>query len=302
MVAGDDDAQLALHCIYELSYRGWVDVDARFEVDGSTLALRRSLEDRLEAELRDAVGPMPTNAHDHLVALSTGTGGRSLSQFIDQQGTTQQVREFLIHRSAYQLKEADPHTWGLPRLSGRAKAAFATIQHDEYGAGQVGQAHADLFAQTMRALDLDDRYGHYLPALPGVTLATGNLISMLGLQRRLLPALLGHLALFEMTSIGPMGRYSHALARLGVSEEGRHFYDAHVVADEVHSQLALRDLIDGFLEAEPDVAPEISFGAAALTHVEAALSSHLLDSWTAKRTSLLQSPASHGDDIDRDAA
>ena len=109
-----------------------------------------------------------------------------------------QVCEFLIHRSAYQLKEADPQTWALPRLGGAvggaAKAALVTIQHEDYCSGQPGQAHADLFAATMRATGLDDRYGHYLPRLPAVTLATGNLISMLGMQCRLLPALLDDFA------------------------------------------------------------------------------------------------------------
>ena len=27
-------------------------------------------------------------------------------------------REIAVHRSGYQLKEADPHTWAIPRLNG----------------------------------------------------------------------------------------------------------------------------------------------------------------------------------------
>lgn len=44
-----------------------------------------------------------------------------------------------MHRSAYQLKEADPHSFALPRVpAGRAKAAFVEIQADEYGGGVPG--------------------------------------------------------------------------------------------------------------------------------------------------------------------
>src|SRR5581483_8197887 len=103
-----------------------------------------------------------------------------------------QLREFAIHRSAYQLKEADPHTWGVPRLAGRAKAALVHIQTDEYGNGDAPAMHSTLFADTMRALGLDPTYGAYVEVLPGATLATGNLVTMFGLHRRLRGALVGH--------------------------------------------------------------------------------------------------------------
>ena len=53
-----------------------------------------------------------------------------------------QVREFIVHRSAYQLKEADPHSWAIPRLSGPPKAALVEIQADEYGGGRPERMHA----------------------------------------------------------------------------------------------------------------------------------------------------------------
>src|SRR5205807_8709536 len=134
----------------------------------------------------------------------------------------------------YQLKEADPHTWAIPRLMGGPKSAMVEIQADEYGGGQPGQSHAELFADTMAGLGLDATYGSYLDLLPGTTLATVNLISLFGLHRRWRGALVGHLAVFEMTSVVPMSRYSAALRRLGVDHSARLFYDVHVEADAVH--------------------------------------------------------------------
>ena len=64
-----------------------------------------------------------------------GTSGFSLSGWLLQHGTRFHARELAIHRSGYQLKEADPHTWAIPRLTGRAKAAMVMIQADEYGGG-----------------------------------------------------------------------------------------------------------------------------------------------------------------------
>ena len=60
-----------------------------------------------------------------------------------------------MHRSAYQLKEADPHSWAIPRLWGAPKAAMVEIQADEYGGGRADWIHAELFARAMRAVGLD---------------------------------------------------------------------------------------------------------------------------------------------------
>ena len=123
--------------------------------------------------------------------------------------------EFAIHRSAYQLKEADPHTFAIPRLGGPGRSAMIEIQADEYGGGRPGEAHAELFAAAMTDLGLDATFGHYVDRLPGSTLATDNLVSLFALQRRLRGALIGHLALFEMCSVTPMSRYLAAARRIG---------------------------------------------------------------------------------------
>ncbi len=282
----DDDAQLAMHVLYEMSYRGYERVDDALEGDLSLIAARQQLEAAMESQLRDLVGPLPTDAPALLAELASSDDGPSLSGALLQRPDIDRVREFAVHRSAYQLKEADPHSWAIPRLSGRAKSAIVEIQSDEYGRGVPGASHAELFADTMRALDLDPTYGHYIDLLPATTLATGNLISMLGLQRRLLPALIGHLALFEMTSTGPMARYSELLGRLGVDATGRAFFDVHVVADAFHEVLALTELVDGHLEVHPDSGTEICFGALALQHVEGAFSAHLLRCMATGRTSM----------------
>jgi hypothetical protein len=139
----------------------------------------------------------------------------------------------------------------------------------------------------MDALGLDHTYGAYIDALPGVTLATTNLISLFGLHRRLRGALIGHLAVFEMTSVEPMARYGAALARVGVSAEGRRFYDVHVEADAVHALVASQRLAGGLAAAEPALAPDIVFGAQAIIAVEDRFARHVLERWQEGRTSLL---------------
>jgi hypothetical protein len=285
----NDDLQLALWCCYELHYLSFADVDDGWEWHPGLLAVRAELEAAFVRALVDEIGPVratPRSAVGLGLRRLADGDGPSLSRFLCERGTREQVREFLVHRSAYQRKEADPHTWAIPRVRGRAKAAMVQIQSDEYGAGDAAAMHAELFATTMSALALDPTYGAYLELLPGTTLATDNLISFFGLHRRWRAAAVGHLALFEMTSTGPMQRYSHALARLGVGAAGRRFYDVHVIADAVHERLAQDEMVAGLLEQEPNQGGTLLFGARALAAIEARFARQLLDSWAAETTSL----------------
>jgi hypothetical protein len=286
----DEDLQLTLTICYELHFGGFAGVDDRWEWDPGLLTLRAAAEQRFEAAVRALVGPVePVGAARvpaALTALTTETAGPSLSRYIQAHATLEQFREFVIHRSLYQLKEADPHTFAIPRLSGRAKAALIEIQIDEYGAGRLERMHSQLFRATMDGLGLDSAYGAYLDRLPAVTLASANLLSMFALHRRWRGALAGQLALFEMTSSLPNSRYGKGLRRLGGDGRAALFYDEHVEADAVHEQIAAHDLCGSLVTDEPGLSGDVLFGATAAELLARRVACHLLDSWRAGGTSL----------------
>jgi hypothetical protein len=284
----EEDLQLALYLCYELHYRGLPGVDDRWEWEPSLLALRGGLEREFEAELRrDVPAPPLGQAIDLELRAIEGAGeGPSLSKHLEREGTVEHFLEFVMHRSAYQLKEADPHSWALPRLHGGPKAAIVEIQADEYGGGDAERIHAALFARAMDALGLDSSYGAYVDRLPAVTLATVNLMSLFGLHRRLRGAIVGHLALFEMTSSIPNRRYANGLRRLGFGADATAFFDEHVVADAVHENVAAVDLAGGLARQQPELAADILWGAAALAELDDRFARHLLDSWEEGESSL----------------
>ena len=288
---GDDDLQLALYVAYELHYSGVREVDERWEWAPSLLRFRAAAEALFDGAL-DVLVPEPgaedlRDVGETLQRLVADPPGPPLSRWLETQGTLAHVHEHVIHRSAYQLKEADPHSWAIPRLHGPPKAALLEIQFDEYGGGRPGRMHSELFAKTMALLGLDPRNGAYLRLLPGVTLATVNLLSGFGLHRRRRGALVGHLAVFEMTSSIPNRRYGNALRRLGFGPDATDFYDEHVEADAVHESIAAWDLAGGLARSEPALAADIVRGASALLALEARWAGGLMDSWTAGRASLL---------------
>ncbi|CAN5646963.1 iron-containing redox enzyme family protein [soil metagenome] len=289
----DDDLQLALFLCFELHYRGFEGVSDLLEWDPALLGFRRDLEQVFEGGLRSAFGIVPTEEpiDVQLRALIGADSGESLSSFLARHGTVDMYREFAMQRSAYHLKEGDPHSFGIPRLRGGAKVALLEIQHDEYGGGEERWMHSTLFASTMRGLGLDDKEGAYIDRLPGATLATTNLISLFGLHRRMRGALVGHLAAFEMTSCIPNRRYGDGLRRLGYDEQVTRYFDEHVEADAAHATIASHDLAGSLVEQEPHLDADILFGAAALLGLEGRVASDLLQAWRQERSSLFAVPS-----------
>lgn len=292
----DEDLHLSLYLCYELHYRGLPGVDERWEWDPSLLAARAELEDVFERALGQAVPlreeTVPPADMDLALRAIAEEEGPSLSSYLRTWASREQMHEFMIHRSAYQLKEADPHAWAIPRLWGAPKAALIEVQLDEYGRGRLDWMHSELFARAMRAVGLDASYGFYLEQTPGVTLATVNLMSLFGLHRRLRGAIVGHLAIFEMTSSLPNRRYGEGLRRLGFDGDATLFFDEHVTADAVHENIAAVDLAGGLAKQDPALIPHILWGARSLAYLDARWSGYVLDAWEQGESSLL--PASVG--------
>ncbi|MEV4233243.1 iron-containing redox enzyme family protein [Streptomyces bobili] len=281
-----DDLQLALYACYEPHYRGFAGVSPDVEWDPGLLRLRAALEHRFLTALR-ADTPVHDSVEEALAELLVEpVEGAGVSHFLRDEGQLWQLREYAAQRSLYHLKEADPHAWVLPRLWGRAKAAMAAVEFDEYGGGRADRVHARLFADLMADLDLDTAYGRYLDAACAETLATVNLMSLFGLHRGLRGALVGHFATVEITSSPGSRRLAEAMRRAGAGPAAAYFYDEHVEADAVHEQVVRHEVIGGLLEQEPWLAPDVSFGVGATVLLEDRLGERLLGDWRAGRSSL----------------
>ncbi len=294
---GDEDLQVALYACYELHYRGFDEVDPGWEWEPSLIAARAELEREFDTGLREALAesaePPPARPEEMdlaLRAVADADEAPSLSQYIERTATLEQLHEFMIHRSAYQLKEADPHTWAIPRMHGGPKAAMVEVQADEYGGGRAERIHAQLFADAMEAVGLDPAYGAYLDRIPGFTLATVNLMSMCGLHRERLGAIVGHLALFEMTSSIPNRRYADGVRRLGFEGAATEFFDEHVLADSVHENIAAVDLAGGLARQRPELAADVLWGARALVLLDGLWATRVYEAWNAEASSLLAEP------------
>jgi hypothetical protein len=284
-----DDLQLALYVGYELHYRGFHDVPDDREWDLYLLAFRRELEDSFAAALHAALPPVDDPQGElarQLEALRRPPGKHGVGATLLRDPDRERMSEVLVHRSLYHLKEADPQAWVLPRLDGAAKTLVAGVEFDEYGGGHPERMHSALYAELMRAFDLDPGYGAYLDRVPAPMLAIVNFMSMCGLHRRLRGALIGQLAVVELSSPLSSQRMVEVVRRLDGGPAAEHFYAEHAVADAVHERV-MREAIEDLTAREPAMVDSVLFGIRAALLLDERLDDHLLGAWADGRSSLL---------------
>jgi hypothetical protein len=288
-VLSDDDFQLALYLCYEMNYRGLA--KAEWEWDPGLLNFRGELERAFEERLRDEVGhavlQLPLDVASALEELVSASASSSLATYLSDLGTKDQFREFCVHRSAHQQRTLDAETYVPLRRVEEDDAAKVMIQFDEWGAVDAGRVRANFLAAAMTALGLDPSYGSYVEILPGVTLATANLATMFALHPHWRAALVGQLAVAELTSMESMERYRRALFRFGISPVGRRFSQSDVIVDSRRPLLARSQVVTGLLAAGPQLGADLLFGASAVMMLEQRFGDHLLDSWSENQSSLV---------------
>ena len=124
--------------------------------------------------------------------------------------------------------------------------------------------------------------------------ATVNLISLFGLHRRWRGALVGHLALFEMSSVVPMGALRGGAAPARARASGaRVLRRARRRRRRATRSIALHDLAGSARGRRARAVRRTSCSALApLLDVEGVFAQHLLRSWVEGRRSSLRQPRS----------
>ena len=196
------------------------------------------------------------------------------------------MQEYFVHRSLYHLKEGDPHAWVIPRLTGQAKASFVAVEFDEFGGGRARSCTSSCSPTCWPSMDLDVSYLGYLNHAVAESLIPVNLMSMFGLRRAFRGATVGHFAATEITSSPGSRRMVQALERIGAPGPAVKFYAEHVEADAVHEQVVRTDIVGDLVRREPALEADVVFGMRAFEFVEDRLADHMMNCWTAGRTSL----------------
>ena len=272
----DGDAQLALWLL------NCVDVAVDWDIIPErtrSLPLRLlhlNLERSFEEEVQRIVPAVEegVDLQEHLDALLR-------SPALDMAATAGQygpeaLRDVFAAKAPYLGFEADPHTLALARMEASLKPIVAEIQSGEYGVGH-DQTHAQIHRSCLTSLGLS--YADAVDTAPTASFAFANLAWLFGREVRWRGAAVGQLCLLELDSVEPCRAQVEAWDAAGLPEQGRRWYDVHVLADAEHEQVIRDQLVPAVQSATPWLVADAAFGADATWLLQQRVSSELLERW-----------------------
>jgi Iron-containing redox enzyme len=197
------------------------------------------------AELTARTAPLASRAQwraelDALLARERA--GSPAGEFLAERATRGQfasvVREFALDG----LTEAQNFFPAVPRLPIRAQMAVMRVLIDEFGCGNLRQAHSQLYRELLAELDLPQDLGSFVDTTGDETFAFLNVFYWLTQRAPEIEYFLGALAYLEAAIPDAFTHQARACERLGL--RGGRYYTEHLHIDTFHMremQLAIKE-------------------------------------------------------------
>lgn len=180
----------------------------------------------------------------------------ALFPWLAEHATFEQMRWFLRQEMAGEAGFEDLVALTQIKLPIQAKLELARNYWDEMGQGRAAAMHGPLLAQLGEALDLG-----YGAEIVWPSLALGNLMVALAVNRHYTYQSIGALGVIEMTAPWRAAHVNAGLKRLGVGGAARRYYALHATLDVKHSLAWNREVLMSLVASEPRAAFAIAEGA-----------------------------------------
>jgi hypothetical protein len=143
------------------------------------------------------------------------------------------------------------------KLTKQAKLELARNYWDEMGQGHAGGMHGPMLERLAVALDLEqDSRG-----VVWESLALGNMMVALAVNRRYAYHSIGALGAIELTAPGRASCVNRGLKRLEIGGEARRYFALHATLDIKHSEAWNREVLRPLVAEDWRAAPAIAEGA-----------------------------------------
>jgi pyrroloquinoline quinone (PQQ) biosynthesis protein C len=190
----------------------------------------------------------------------TGPGqGDPLFPWLRDHASRAQMRWFLRQEMAGEAGFDDLVALTQVRVPDRAKLELARNYWDEMGQGHAGGMHGPLLRRLGEALDVTGPADH--SDIVWESLALGNLMIALALNRRTTYQSIGALGAIELTAPGRAEHVNAGLKRLGVAGDARRYFALHATLDRKHSAAWNAEVLAPLVQDDPGCAPAIAEGA-----------------------------------------
>lgn len=216
------------------------------------------------AEIAARAAAAPTDADGFVawfeqLAVDGPGQGDPLFPWIAEHATAEHLRWFLRQEVAGEAGFEDLVALTQLRLGEQPKLELARNYWDEMGRGTASGMHGPMLTRLARELDLDA----LAKTVPVVweSLALGNVMLALAMNRRYAYHSLGALGVIELTAPGRAVCVNAGLKRLGIASTARHYYALHSTLDVKHSAAWNAEVLGPVVRDEPRAAQAIAEGA-----------------------------------------
>lgn len=189
------------------------------------------------AQLTDAAEPVASRTEwtERLDALlAEERAGSPAAEYLAEHATRDQfayvVREFALDG----LTEAQNFFPSVPRLPIRAQMAVMRVLIDEFGCGNLQQAHSQLYRNLLAELGLPQETEHFLDTTGDETFQFLNVFYWLTQRAPDVEYFLGALAYLEASIPDSFRTQARACARLGIAND--RYYTEHLHIDTFHRE------------------------------------------------------------------
>jgi hypothetical protein len=145
------------------------------------------------------------------------------------------------------------------RFPERAKLELARNYWDEMGQGHAGAMHGPLLERLGRELRIEGPADH--SDIVWESLALGNLMLALALNRSCAYQSVGALGAIELTAPGRAEKVNAGLKRLGVGGAARRYFALHATLDRKHSASWNAEVLHSLVAEQPQLARPLAEGA-----------------------------------------
>jgi hypothetical protein len=181
-----------------------------------------------------------------------------LFPFLAERATLDELRWFVKQEVAGEAGFDDLVALTQIKAPERAKLEMARNYWDEMGRGKPPAMHGPMLGRLAEELSV----GAAPPAeLVWESLALGNVMVGLALNRRYAFHSIGALGAIELTAPTRAGFVADGLERVGVSKRATHYFRLHSTVDIGHSRNWNAEVLAPLVEANADVAACIAEGA-----------------------------------------
>jgi hypothetical protein len=200
---------------------------------------------RLIADLEGSTTPVSSRSEwiDRLgELLALEDKGSDSSRFLAEQATREQFRSYVKEFAADGLTEAQNFFPAIARIPIKAQLAVMRVLIDEFGCGNLRQAHSYLYLKLLDELGLPGDLEFFVNETADDTFAFLNVFYWLAQRAPHVEYFLGALAYLEASIPSAFSYLAAACQRLGIENEM--YYTEHIHIDNFHMkemQTAIRE-------------------------------------------------------------